>query len=182
MLAQKWKNARFTALEPHLGSFLDCRENFGASPFSERLEILEMPFQSYNPHAKFDVLVCNPPFFANHLKSPAEDRNKAMHLDKKDWMDWLLFFKNSIQKKGEIFLLLPPTLVEFTLELLPTLGLRLKSEMVFHQKKNKNWRKVLNLSLQNDQVINTFETYVFEEDQQLSELPKIWLSDYYLKI
>ncbi len=182
MMAQKLRHTSFHAIEPDFGSFSDAKFNFEKSPFSERLKIEQLRFQEFGEenHDAFPMIVCNPPFFSDHLKSPDPHRNQAMHLGKKEWKNWLFFLKNSLSENGLIWLLLSENLWQESQIFLSETGLYCHLEMSLHQKKNKNWRKVLALGKQVPKENQQTETLVYQEKGTFVPMVKNWISDYYL--
>lgn len=63
MVAQRNKNAEILAIDINPEAVRLAHENFIASPFSARLQVLQKDFKKMEPNEKFDLVVCNPPFF-----------------------------------------------------------------------------------------------------------------------
>ena len=82
MAAQRAPQARVHAVELEPLAAAQARENFQRSPFADRLELVEADIRSWSPEAiKWDVILCNPPFFRGKPKSPDAARNLARHDD-----------------------------------------------------------------------------------------------------
>lgn len=79
MLAQSLGQTEITAVEIDENALQDAAHNFDRSPWSDRTRLIHSPIQSLDPAARFDLIICNPPFFRNQLQSPREGRNKARH-------------------------------------------------------------------------------------------------------
>ncbi len=79
MAAQLFPNAHIDALEVASGACEDARRNFLESRFADRLRLIETPVQEFTPAEQYDLVVCNPPFFEEHLKSSKEEKNQAKH-------------------------------------------------------------------------------------------------------
>lgn len=78
MLAQRYPQLRVTAVEVDEGAATDCAANIAASPFADRIEtICADVFNTPLPQA--DLIICNPPFFTETLKSPGISRAGARH-------------------------------------------------------------------------------------------------------
>ncbi len=77
MLAQRAPQAQVVGID--VGEVDEARANAAASPWSERLEMVCGPVQRYCPEAGFDLIVSNPPFFADSLTSPDAGRTTARH-------------------------------------------------------------------------------------------------------
>lgn len=79
MLAQK--NYAVTAVEPHEDSAAEALGNFKASKWAADLILEHTSIQTFaNANAtKFDVIVCNPPYFQNSLVNPNQTVANARH-------------------------------------------------------------------------------------------------------
>jgi tRNA1Val (adenine37-N6)-methyltransferase len=80
MAAQRSK-ARITAIDIDESATLQSKENFLSSPWHERMEAIHVAVQQFQPDHLFDLIICNPPFFKNALKTPIHERNLARHND-----------------------------------------------------------------------------------------------------
>ena len=80
MLAQRHEQAEVEAVELEPDAAKQAASNVEASPFHGRIAVHEMAVQAWDG-AKVDLVVCNPPFFHNHPKSPERKRNLARHDD-----------------------------------------------------------------------------------------------------
>ena len=63
MLAQRNSNAQILALDIDEKATELSRENFKNSPFSDRLISINRDFKLFETERKFDLIVCNPPYF-----------------------------------------------------------------------------------------------------------------------
>ena len=63
MLAQRNSNAQILALDIDEKATELSRENFKNSPFSDRLISITQDFKLFETEQKFDLIVCNPPYF-----------------------------------------------------------------------------------------------------------------------
>lgn len=87
MLAQRYPEARITAVEIDDNAIIDARANFATSPMGERIELLHTSFQDFVAQARtrgnvmgtFDAVVCNPPYFDQSLECPDDGRTRARH-------------------------------------------------------------------------------------------------------
>ena len=81
MLAQRC-DAEITAIEPDHESFLQSCENVSQCPWHERINVRHTALQSFDPNQeKFDLIVTNPPYFFDSLKSPDLRKSVARHND-----------------------------------------------------------------------------------------------------
>lgn len=80
MLAQR-SEARVTAVEINEEACADALNNFRKSPWNDRLELHNVDFNEYCRIAtgKFDLIVSNPPYFKQSLKSADHAASVARH-------------------------------------------------------------------------------------------------------
>ena len=93
MLAQRaasraWGHRAFsvTAVEREAAAASQARGNAAASPWAAMVTVITADARHWQPSvapasSQFDLIVCNPPFYANYLKSPDAARNAARHDD-----------------------------------------------------------------------------------------------------
>lgn len=79
MLAQKNPNATITAIEPDSASLDEAHLNFKSSKFAHQFLAVHARLQAFGAMEKFDLIVCNPPYFENAFLSANEDRNRTRH-------------------------------------------------------------------------------------------------------
>ena len=184
MAAQKVDFGKFTAIEPDLNSFEECKMNFEKSNWTSRLEILNLSLQDFlaSKPTTYDIIFCNPPFFLNHLASPLESRNKALHISKSEWENWFMMLEKLLHTEGQLWLLLPGSSSGFTQALAGKLGLHVGTKVELHQKPKDNWRNILSFSRKAQKEMVQIETSVYDENKGYSHPVIDWLSDYYLKL
>lgn len=63
MVAQRNSDASITAIDINPDAVELAAKNFQHSPYHERMKSLEADFKSFEPLEKFDLIICNPPYF-----------------------------------------------------------------------------------------------------------------------
>lgn len=83
MLAQRNINATVSAIDIDEGAINQAKDNIANSPFADRVRCCHAALQDYvnRTDDKYDLIVSNPPFFANSVKSPDQQRSTARHTD-----------------------------------------------------------------------------------------------------
>ena len=79
MMAQRYPEAHITAIDIDEKAVFQAQENVSASPFADRIEVIQVDIQTYEDSEKFDSIVCNPPFFEDSLVCPDPQRTEARH-------------------------------------------------------------------------------------------------------
>lgn len=83
IMAAQRSEAQVAAVEIDSSACIDAVGNFGNSPWSDRIELFNLPIQEFSADCldRFDLIVSNPPFFSNSLKAPSAGRALARHDD-----------------------------------------------------------------------------------------------------
>ena len=128
MIAQQ-NNYEIDAIEIDPNAAQQAGENAEASPWKEKIKIIEEDFLAFTPRKKYDVIISNPPFYENELSSgkTAKDiahHSKALTLEQ-------LFTKTIelLQEEGNFYFLLPYKRREEIRRLLEITGLFINEEI-----------------------------------------------------
>lgn len=78
MLAQR-SNGEIDAVEIDEESFQQAKENVRRSPWFQRVRVIHSDIRRFQTEKKYNFIICNPPFFEEHLKSPSLKKNIARH-------------------------------------------------------------------------------------------------------
>ncbi len=112
MSAQRSPRARIYGIEIDASSACQARENVQASPFSERVEIVEGDIRSFVPPFRFDAVVCNPPFYVEDTLSPDSSRSVARNASFLPIRDLLSCIGNLLLPQGQASFVVPFSLRE----------------------------------------------------------------------
>jgi tRNA1Val (adenine37-N6)-methyltransferase len=108
MLAQRFAEAQIIALELDPEAAAQAAKNCQASPFSQRIQVKEGRLQTYTEEKRFDLIVSNPPYFPDHLKSNDAKRNQALHTDSLSFAELLQKARLLLTDNGSLWIILPP--------------------------------------------------------------------------
>ncbi|WP_192347817.1 tRNA1(Val) (adenine(37)-N6)-methyltransferase [Algoriphagus sp. Y33] len=108
MLAQRFPEAKIQAVEIDPPAASQALDNFRSNAFSERMQLWEGRFQNFEIQKKYDLIVSNPPYFPDHLKSSDLQRNMALHTDELSFHDLLGKAVQILKEDGQFWLILPP--------------------------------------------------------------------------
>jgi tRNA1Val (adenine37-N6)-methyltransferase len=120
MLAQKFGAAKIDAVEIDTDAAQTATRNFKASPFANRLTVYETGFESYfaeHPQRKYDLLISNPPFYIDSLKSPGAKKTLAKHTDTAFFERLVNTLANQLSPNGCCWLVLPVNIAELVVTL-----------------------------------------------------------------
>lgn len=95
------------AIEIETAAYNQCQDNFSHAAWSEKLSVHHLPIQALVVDKQYDLIVSNPPFFENHLKSLDDKRKLAFHddaLSKEALVQQLYKFLN---QQGKAYVIYP---------------------------------------------------------------------------
>lgn len=109
MLTQRNLKTEIDALDIDEGCIVQAQQNISRSPFAERIDVQQISFQKFAQHTDntYNLIVSNPPYFLNALKSPHLSRNQARHNDSLSFLDILSSGVPLLSEGGRIALILP---------------------------------------------------------------------------
>lgn len=126
MLAQRFANAAIDAVEIDSGAAQTATLNFKNSPFANRLAVTQSGFQQYfdeYPHKRYDVIISNPPFYIDNLRSPSAKTNLAKHTDEVFFEELISHVSRRLNPLGSCWLVLPPSVAQLVRTMAPGFGL-----------------------------------------------------------
>ncbi|TCD05581.1 methyltransferase domain-containing protein [Pedobacter frigidisoli] len=180
MMAQRFPNAIIDAVEIDEQAAETAKRNFQLSVFSDRLAIKNIAIQQYHNTQKFDLIVSNPPFFVNDLKSEELKKGIARHADE-DFFQ-LLVKKSSefLSDGGKIWLILPVKQANKVIEIASLYGLSLFERIHIHSDETKpTFRQMICLG--REEVIPVErDFYIYESFKKHSAIYKELLKDFFL--
>jgi tRNA1Val (adenine37-N6)-methyltransferase len=109
MLAQRNKTAQIDAIDIETGAVTDTSFNFENSPWKKRLHLKQISAQDFatTSIAKYDLIVCNPPFFNNSLPSQQQSKTLARHTSKLTFKELVLAASKLLKPEGRFCVVLP---------------------------------------------------------------------------
>lgn len=107
MLAQRAAAATVHGVEADAGAAMQAIANAADSPFSERIQLWHDDARTFDRGMRYDMIVCNPPFFINSLQSPEARRNQARHTVSFTQEDMFHALERLLQPQGYASVLLP---------------------------------------------------------------------------
>ena len=183
MLAQRTE-AKIEGVEIDEVAYNQAVENVKGSIFKDRISIQHIDIKSFFPpsggRGLFDLIVSNPPFFQNHLKSEIQSRNNALHTDTLSFEDLLKSVIRLLSPNGTFVVLLPAYESSVLEEMAEHLGLFVNKKLNIHHREGS---KIL-------RIITTFgftKTEIQEERLLIKKLDESYsvdfqelMRDYYL--
>lgn len=157
--------------------------NFNSCKWSSRLKCFHTSIQNFQPDEKYDLIVCNPPFFSNSMPPENKQRRVARH-DELLPLEELFFHANRLlSEKGSLAIILPFEKKNSAIHFAKV------SNMVPHRicniKGNKTAdfkRVLLQFSVRNCNLLFEEENLIIEENRNnYTNEYKLLTKDFYLK-
>ncbi len=183
MLAQK-SNADIEAVEINNEAFFEAEQNIVNSKWDKRIKIYNISFQEFcKSNKKFDLIVTNPPYFIDSMKSPELNRTIARHNNELSYKDLLLGVDALLNKNGIFCLILPYEQTNKFLNMAQDYNLFCTKKTIVKPTLNKQANRVL-LELQRTKQI-IIENELIIEDKGRHQYSKEYIEltkDFYLKM
>lgn len=183
MLAQK-SNAQITAIDIDQKAVEQATINFSESIFDKQLKAIHSSLQEFVKvcDEKFDLIVTNPPYFIDSLKSSDTDRSTARHADLLPYEDLILGVKKLLNEKGKFCLILPKNEAILFRELAESKGLHLSKLLRVRTRLDKDTEKRHIMQFEYHPSEFSESTLVIEKDSRFdyTEEYKNLTKDYYI--
>ncbi|MBC7721148.1 MAG: methyltransferase [Pedobacter sp.] len=180
MVAQKI-NIQIDAVEIDEPAATQAQQNFAASPWANTLRVYNTSIQQFcqQPTKQYDIIITNPPFFNNDLKSDNAKRNIALHSSALSLEELLIAIQKLLLPAGKFAILLPYHRLDFFIKLAADAGFYLhKKTMVKQTPKHSNFRVMLLFGY--EPTTSQEEAIIIKIDNEYTEDFKTLLRDYYL--
>ena len=107
LMAAQRSRADVVAIDLDAGAVEQAAENVAASPWGERIQVMEMDVKHFEGAQLFDAILCNPPFFENSLRSPDAARSMARHTDTLSFDELARCASRLLTTEGELSVVIP---------------------------------------------------------------------------
>jgi len=142
MLAQKTQ-AHIDAIDIDEEAVLQAKQNVLESKFASQISVAQTSLQNYSQTStqKYNLIVTNPPYFEQSLKSTDEQRSHARHADVLPFEELLDGVLKLLDEKGKFCLILPTLEAEKFRALAEKKGLHLSKLLRVKSKIDKDTDK-----------------------------------------
>ncbi len=180
MLAQRFENAKIAAVEIDEQAAVTAASNFNNARFSNRLTLNHISIQQYNPNIKFDMVVCNPPYFINDLQNPEKRKGIARHANLNFFDELIAKVAALLTDKGSFWFILPIKQAENLVVKAQKYGLKAVRNINLHSNKQKPaFREIICLSkFEEPQAATHF--YIYETEKVYTNAYQLLLKDFFL--
>lgn len=111
MLAQRGElmPLHVDAVEIDQAAYLDIEDNIAAFPLPDRITAINDSLQNFSAETinRYDVIVCNPPFFVDSLHTPDASRTVARHAVSLNYSELLGLSVKLLSPDGRLSVIIP---------------------------------------------------------------------------
>lgn len=184
MIAQRTpETTRIDALEIDAQAAAQATENIEASNWAARMQVLQCAVQSFDPPHRYDLIVCNPPFYENHLKRGTHAQNLAMHSEQLSNTELAIHSQRLLTENGRVVILLPPYQAQIQAQQMQAQGLFLEENcLLFDREGGKIIRHISTYSRKQNIDVQTNTLTIRDENNQYTPEFIALLQPYYLHL
>jgi tRNA1Val (adenine37-N6)-methyltransferase len=144
ILAQRCP-AQIDAIEIDAESAVQARENIANSPWEDRINVIHSSLQDFihQTAKKYDLVICNPPYFSRSLKSPDIKRNISRH---DDTLSFEQLIKGSLELMlpgASLWVILPMNTEREFMEKAIKTGLYIHSRVRINHKQGEKYQRII---------------------------------------
>lgn len=182
MLAQRNTAAYITAIEVDESSYKQSLENISSSPYKNRIKTLNTSFQNYKGANKFDLVVCNPPFFKPTYLSGNDSRDVARQRINFDVNEFFEFSFDVTNEEGEVAIIYPFEQLEYITKIAVSKGFFINRQCLVKGNQNKPFKRVLLQFSKQETNVETSELCIEDERHQYTDEFTELVKDFYLNL
>lgn len=181
LLAQKNKDVIIDAIEIDKEAAEQAKQNVAASPWNDRINIINADARSFPFSKKYDLIISNPPFYENELRSENDSKNIAHHSNDLGLRELLSLTKNLLTGTGTFCFLFPYKRKDEIERSLKACSLFIYKLLLVKQSvKHDYFRVMIEGGLKEIPEIITEEISIWDSKQQYTKEFAELLKEYYL--
>ena len=176
-------DARLDEIEIDEASFHEAEKNFRYSPFFYRMNAIHSDFNEFTKgnSTRYDLIISNPPFFINDLRSENEQKKSARHADSLTYDQLCTGSSGLLAAKGTLCVVLPYNESKLFLKKALNKKLHLQKQLIIFPRRGDPPNRInLQLGFRKPDVTKTEKFIIREENGSFSEQYVQFFKDYYL--
>ncbi len=182
MVAQRFPYINICAVDIIESVVENAKFNLTNSPFSSSFQTINSDYLQTYFDKTYDLIICNPPFFDNHLKSPYDFKNCYLHNDSLPFEKLVKKTTTLMNSKSMFWILLPPYQMSIfeTICVNNNLSIFKKIEIFSHS--NKLFRLIFCFTKENHNELMNETLILFDSNKNMTEDFRSLMADYYLNL
>ena len=180
MLAQRYPDAWVDAVEIEVQAANRAADNLANSPFANRSEVIHADINEYVTNKKYDLIISNPPFFVNDLKSAEFRKGIARHAHESFFIKLIKKAATLLTYRGSLWLILPVKQAEWVILNAALYSLFPAVILHVHSDRNKDaFRQIICLTFTKS-VTLTEQIFIYESQGVYTGQYKKLLKEFFL--
>lgn len=182
MMAQRGAGT-VEALEIDRAACEDCRSNVNSSPWKDKINVYECSFLKYTSPGNIDLIVSNPPFFADGEQAPTVERALARHEGELNYSTLIDFASVALNACGRLAFIYPYGREDEIIYKAEMSRLKLRRICYLRQNKSRPWIRTLFEFCRIDGPIDRSELTIRNSDNKSYTREFAYLCrDFYLEL
>lgn len=182
MMAQRSSSLNIMAIDIDDSAIDQAKTNINQSPYHNRITTQKVPLQELPSDNKYDLIVSNPPFFNDSLKSSDNQRNLARHTDSLPLEDLLESASKLLTNRGKLSLIYPHEYKERLISLAPQYNLSISRLTDVYPTPTSPPKRIL-IELSRENLPTCENKLVIEESRHIYSADfKVLVEDFYLNV
>lgn len=182
MMAQKFPLAKIDAVEIDKQAFDCAKANFSASPYYKRLIAHNISVQQFINNVKYDLIICNPPYFNGSMLPYSDSKKIARHTIELEVAELYEHIFRLLGDTGEAYLIIPTTEIKIHLETSRKIGLYLVKHCSVLPKFNKVANREMLCFAKSYKALQWDEIVLRDTDNLFTNCFKKLTKDFYIKL
>lgn len=178
MMAQR-STAQIDAVEINERCAMQAEQNFQRSQRKDHIRLFHADIREFRVDSPYDLIVSNPPFYKNQLRSPKQERNLAMHDEFLSQEALANSLNQLLAYDGRCYVLYPEQEAAAFAELMNSLGFTKHYHLDLRHKKNSAILRVVQGFSLKDQPLSRDVLVIKNDQDDYSNEFKSLLKDYY---
>jgi tRNA1Val (adenine37-N6)-methyltransferase len=182
MLAQRNQHILVDAIEIDEDAAAQAADNIAQSPFANNATVHCADIRNWQPHHRYQLIICNPPFFTNSLLGNKDKRNLARHNNTFTHIDMAIAIARLLDDTGMASVLLPAseqTQWETTLQ---SKGLFVNQRLFVQPYAHSAANRVVSICSKSKEVIADESVIIYRQPNQYTESFVELMQAYYLHL
>ncbi|MFC0446390.1 tRNA1(Val) (adenine(37)-N6)-methyltransferase [Pseudidiomarina halophila] len=142
MLAQRSAELQIDAIDCEAEAVGEAAENAAVSPWPQRIQTYQADVRDWQNSYRYELIVCNPPYFPEQLVSPQLTRQLARQGDT-EISDWLRCARRNLSAAGRFYWIIPHSQRESRAEHAQANGFHLRDELLIFSTAKKPAKLVI---------------------------------------
>lgn len=185
MMAQALRDAQFDAIEINKDAYEQAVYNFEISDWKRNLNAIHTSLSDFTASsgniAKYDFIICNPPFFQNHLESQSKARNDARHSQSLSKEALANAVVELLKEEGIFCVMFPETEWDSWVKTAREKGLYILKQLTVSPAITSKPNRIIGLMKKGRRgVSEVIHFQIYDAERNYTESMKILLRDYYL--